>query len=253
MRIGSLFSGIGGLELGLERAGVGHTVWQVEQDAGCRGILARHWPQAERFDDVRTAGAANLAAVDVVCGGYPCQPFSSAGLRRGEADPRHLWPEFARILRELRPRYAVLENVAAHLELGFPAVLADLADLGFDAEWDVVSACSVGAPHARERLFVVAYATGERRPQVVSRPTIVSPPTDSRWSAGNADPRRGAAERLSELERVCGQPAILGDGDGVPEWMDELHALGNAVVPHVGEIAGRVLLDIDSQLREAAA
>lgn len=117
MRIGSLFSGIGGLELGLERAGVGHTVWQVEQDEYCRAVLARHWPDAQRFTDVRTVGSGNLAPVDVICGGFPCQDVSATGRRRGiiAGTRSGLWFEYSRILRELRPRYAIVENVTGLL------------------------------------------------------------------------------------------------------------------------------------------
>lgn len=193
MRIGSLFSGIGGLELGLEWAGVGETVWQVEWDPWCRSILAKHWPRAERFDDVRTVGAHNLEPVDVICGGYPCQPFSTAGSRNGAEDPRHLWPEFARIVRELGPRFAVLENVAGHLSLGFGDVLRDLAEMGYDARWFVLRASDVGAPHRRERLFCIA-----RRERLGNAER-------ERWDcrsnhSWHGTPREGTAEPC----RVCG-------------------------------------------------
>lgn len=157
MRIGSLFSGIGGLELGLERAGVGNAVWQVERDPFCRGILAKHWPDAQRFDDVRTVGAHNLSPVDVICGGFPCQDISYAGKGAGLAGERSgLWYEFARIVGEMGPRFVVVENVAALLIRGFGDVLGTLAALGYDAEWRIVRASDVGAAHQRERVFIVA-------------------------------------------------------------------------------------------------
>jgi DNA (cytosine-5)-methyltransferase 1 len=158
MRIGSLFSGIGGLEMGLERAGVGHVAWQVERDPFCRSILAKHWPDAERFDDVCSVGSHNLAPVDVICGGFPCQDISYAGKGAGLAGERSgLWREYARIVREIRPSFVVVENVAALLARGLGDVLGDLASLGFDAEWFCLRASDVGAPHRRERVFVVAY------------------------------------------------------------------------------------------------
>lgn len=194
MRIGSLFAGVGGLELGLEWAGVGHTVWQVEREPFCRQVLAKHWPDAERFDDVRTVGAHNLAPVEVICGGYPCQPFSQAGRRAGSDDERHLWPEFARIIRELRPRFAVLENVAGHLSLGFGEVLGDLASLGYDAEWSCVRASDVGARHRRERVFVIAWqADGRHMGDAVSERRTGRKPV-----AGNG----GARARASEPDGV---------------------------------------------------
>lgn len=156
--IGSLFSGIGGLELGLEWAGVGHTVWQVEREPFCRAVLAKHWPDAERFDDVTTVGAHNLAPVEVICGGFPCQDISYAGRGAGLAGERSgLWYEYARIVRELRPRFVVVENVSALLTRGLDAVLGTLASLGYDAEWSCVRASDVGARHRRERVFIVAW------------------------------------------------------------------------------------------------
>lgn len=159
LTIGSLFSGIGGLELGLEWAGLGPVLWQVERDPYCQRVLAKHWPNAERFDDVRTVGASVLRPVDVICGGFPCQDISFAGAGAGIAGARSgLWFEYARIVRELRPRFVVVENVAALLSRGMGEVLGSLASLGYDARWDCISAASVGAPHLRERIFIVAHA-----------------------------------------------------------------------------------------------
>lgn len=236
MRIGSLFAGIGGLELGLEWAGVGHTVWQVERDTFCRKVLAKHWPDAQRFEDVREVGAHNLPPVDVICGGYPCQPFSVAGKRQGENDERHLWPEFARILGELRPRFAVLENVAGHLALGFGRVLGDLADLRYDAEWQVLSARAVGAPHLRRRVFVIAHARGKREQGGTPQPLP--------WQRGFS-----WCEDVRRVEDLRGrsdipEPVVWRDIYGVSNGMDRVHALGNAVVPQVAQIVGRRLLEI---------
>ena len=161
MRIGSLFAGIGGLELGLEWAGVGHTVWQVEKDPYCRQVLAEHWPDATRYDDVCTVGAHNLAPVDVICGGFPCQDISYAGKGAGlEGARSRLWYEFARIIGEMGPRYVVVENVRALLTRGIDQVLGTLADLGYDAEWSTLRASDVGAPHRRERVFLIAWLQG---------------------------------------------------------------------------------------------
>lgn len=243
MRIGSCFSGIGGLELGLEWAGVGHTVWQVERDPFCRQVLAKHWPDAVRHDDVRTVGAHNLEPVDVICGGYPCQPFSTSGRREGDRDPRHLWPEYVRTIRDFRPDFAVLENVAGHLSLGFSSVLADLASIGFDAEWSVVSACSVGAPHMRPRLFAISYPTGERQPR-----------QGRAIDAGHRQAHRGgAADHAVDVARWAREPEPPGVAYGVRYRMDRLTALGNAVVPKCAEVVGRRLLEIDAVLRQEVA
>lgn len=168
--IGSLFSGIGGLELGLEAAfmesGIlARVAWQVEQEPFCGAVLAKHWPDADRsVTDVRQAGAGTLARVDVICGGFPCQDLSYAGRGAGLAGERSgLWWEFLRVIRELEPRLVVVENVAALLSRGIGDVLGPLAALGYDARWDCIRASDVGAPHRRERLFIVAYSDSSGR------------------------------------------------------------------------------------------
>jgi DNA (cytosine-5)-methyltransferase 1 len=170
LTIGSLFSGIGGLELGLHMAGLGPVLWQVEREPFCRGVLEKHWPNAERFPFVETVGAHCLRPVDIICGGFPCTDISVAGKRRGIDGPQSgLWREFARIVRELRPRYAIVENVSALARRGLDRVLGDLAEAGYDAEWSCIRAADVGAPHRRERLFIVAYAAGDRRDRSSAR------------------------------------------------------------------------------------
>lgn len=197
MKIGSLFSGIGGLELGLEWAGFGHTVWQVEQDEFCRNILARHWPDADRsITDVRRCYATELEPVDVICGGFPCQDISNAGKGAGLVGHRSgLWFEFARIIGEFRPRYVVVENVAALLVRGLDTVLGTLAELGYDALWTTVRASDVGAPHRRERLFVVAYANGMRELQSKGGVTHIGRRLGhggkSVWVTGQTEPGMG--------------------------------------------------------------
>jgi len=157
VRIGSLFSGIGGLERGLERAGVGRVIWQVERDPFCRDVLARHWPDATRYDDVRSVGSANLAPVDVVCGGFPCQDVSVAGRGAGLDGARSgLWGEYRRIVAEMRPEAVVVENVSALVARGLDRVVRDLVQLGYEVEGSRIRADDVGAPHRRERLFLLA-------------------------------------------------------------------------------------------------
>jgi DNA (cytosine-5)-methyltransferase 1 len=171
--IGSLFSGIGGLELGLERATGGRTVWQVEQDAYCRTVLAKHWPEAERFYNVRHCSSVNLVPVELICGGFPCQDISLAGTGAGLSGARSgLWSSFARIVGDLRPRFVVVENVSALRARGLGTVLRDLAALGYDAAWDCIPAAAVGAPHRRDRLFVVAHAREDGRERGQKRDII---------------------------------------------------------------------------------
>jgi DNA (cytosine-5)-methyltransferase 1 len=161
LTVGSLFSGIGGIDLGLERAGM-RVLWQVEIDEWCRRVLAKHWPDVPKYGDIRNVRAQNLAPVDVLAGGFPCQDISYAGSGLGITGPRSgLWSEFGGLVCELRPRWVFVENVPALLTRGLGVVLGDLAALGYDAEWDCISAAAVGAPHLRERIWVVAYRKGD--------------------------------------------------------------------------------------------
>ena len=169
MKVGSLFSGIGGFELGLQMASPDFEIaWQVEQDEFCQKVLAKHWPDARRWDDVKTfpPEPAKDWAVDLICGGFPCQSISSAGSKLGKDDERYLWPEMARVCQVLRPRWILAENVAriitASDELGnrggiLGEVLRDLAALGYDAEWHCLPAASFGACHSRDRFWLVAW------------------------------------------------------------------------------------------------
>ncbi len=157
LRIGSLCTGYGGLDMAVQAVMGGTLAWVADNDPGAARILAHHHPGVLNLGDITAVDWHALEPVDVLVGGYPCQPFSSAGKRKGTADARHIWPHIARALGVLRPRYAVFENVAGHLSLGFDSVLADLAALRFDAEWRTVRASDVGAAHQRNRLFLLAW------------------------------------------------------------------------------------------------
>jgi DNA (cytosine-5)-methyltransferase 1 len=170
LRVLDLFSGIGGFSLGLERTDGFKTVAFCEIEDYPRRVLARHWPGVPCYDDVRTLTGARLAAdglaVDVICGGFPCQDISSAGRRGGLAGERSgLWREYSRLIGELRPNFVIVENVAALLGRGLGDVLGDLASLGYDAEWHCIPASSVGAPHIRDRIWIVGYADSVRQLQ----------------------------------------------------------------------------------------
>lgn len=162
MKVLDLFSGIGGFSLGLERAGM-DTVAFCEISPVCRHLLAHHWPGVPCFGDVTTLTGEQVGPVDVICGGFPCQDISFAGKGAGLAGERSgLWREYARLVRELRPAFVIVENVAALLGRGLGDVLGDLAALGYDAWWDCIPASAVGAPHRRDRLWIVAYARGQQ-------------------------------------------------------------------------------------------
>ena len=238
-RVLDLFSGIGGFSLGLERTGGFETVAFCEIEPFCRRVLAKHWPEVPCYDDVRTLTAERLAAdgiaVDVICGGFPCQDISDAGLRAGlDGERSGLWSEIARLTGELRPRFVIVENVAALLGFDFGRVLGDLASLRYDAEWHCIPAGYVGAPHERDRLWIVAYAAQE---QGVHQPNFGETAQRLRdhftaWRPGSWDE---AHPRVCRVE------------DGVPDQVERTETLGNAVVPQIPELIGRAILQAEAQ------
>jgi DNA (cytosine-5)-methyltransferase 1 len=247
----SLFAGIGGIDLGLERAGM-TCVAQVEIDDYATRVLEKHWPNVPRFKDVRGVGAHNLPQADVVAGGFPCQPHSAAGKRRGGSDERDLWPEYRRIIREIRPRWVLGENVPGILSTDngrfFGGFLRDLAALGYDAEWSVLSACALGAPHTRERVFIVAYTHEIARLWWGKRERGRACP-DGRYTPVRA-PDNLAAYGLGEVSRWwVRQPSVGRVVDGVPRRLDRVGYLGNAVVPQAAELVGRYITMISEAIQ----
>jgi DNA (cytosine-5)-methyltransferase 1 len=259
LRFLSLFSGIGGLDLGLERAGM-RCVGQVEIDPFCRRVLAKHWPRIWRHDDVRTLTGDMICEhcghVDLICGGFPCQGISAANYKaKGLDDERSgLWREYHRLVCEMRPRWIVAENVAALTFRGLGTVLSDLSACGYDAEWQVIQAHMLGAPHQRDRLFIVAYTTGERckENEVFDRS-----PLEATGEKQNARLRRWPGQRqhspaLPDRVRWCPDSSVCRVADGVPDRLDRYKSLGNAVVPQVAEWIGRRIVEVASMTPPAA-
>ncbi len=229
MRIGSLFSGIGGLEMGLTMANpVAEVVWQAECDPYALAVLAHHWPTVRRYTDVRDIDET-ATRVDVVCGGFPCQPHSLAGKRRGTSDERWIWPEFARIVGVLKPSYVFIENVPGLRTSGLRDVLADLASLGFDAEWDLFGAYEAGAHFQGERLYLLATAN-----QVDGRARVEF------HGQHSAEVLRTCERESADLRTA---PAALADKetDGLSRRLGTA-ALGNAVYPPQAALAWRTLI-----------
>jgi DNA (cytosine-5)-methyltransferase 1 len=234
LRIGSLCSGYRGLDMAVEEVFGGTTAWVSDVDPGANKILAHHWLNTPNIGDLTTANWDQVEPVDIVCGGYPCQPFSLAGLRKGTLDERHIWPYIADALRVLRPRVAIFENVAGHLRLGFDTVLADLARLGFDVEWDVVRADEVGAPHQRRRLIVLATAQDTDR----------SARSERRLAAPGQEEGRGA------------RPDIGGRGGAPAADADRCGLAGDAERhsgPDQGQPERQLVLDADRRGVQRAA
>jgi DNA (cytosine-5)-methyltransferase 1 len=234
---GSLFAGIGGFDLGFERAGI-KTVWQVEIDDYCRRVLAKHWPDVRRFSDIRDCGKHNLPWVDILSGGFPCQDISNAGKRAGINGERSgLWSEYARIICELRPRFVVVENVSALLNRGMERVLGDLAQIGYDAEWQSIRASDVGAPHRRERIWIVAYPGRESS-------TLLAYANSERWNGRSGVFRERWSRELTDSSWWAVEPDVGRVAHGIPARVDRLKGLGNAVVPQIAEWIGRRIVEV---------
>ena len=232
MRTLSLFSGIGGLDLGLERAGF-QIVAQCEADPYCRAVLAKHWPGVPCHDDVRTLDPLKFGPIDAIVGGFPCQDVSNAGKRAGISAARSgLYRELVRCIRVARPRYAILENVAALLVRGMGEVLGDLAEVGYDAEWNCVSACSVGAPHCRNRLFIAA-TDSERNKQWREKPRC--------WTFGRMGRKLESFPWNGSWEAALAK--FRGVDDGISRSVERTDALRNAVVPQVAEWIGYRIIE----------
>src|SRR5215468_8656874 len=259
MTVGDLFAGIGGMSLGLERAGF--TIrWQVEVEAYCENVLARHWPDVLRRRDVRFAGAATLPPVDLIAGGFPCQDISAAGrgigIERGHRSG--LWREFARIVRELRPSWVLIENVPALRSRGADRVLGDLEGAGEHLGADSRRASSSSVGCSAPRTGTMADGHGYRRETERSGGLL-----DGKWAAPRYDADRfpagpGSEQRSWEQPRTAESP--LGrPAHGVSarlasaRWRNELRALGNAVVPAVVEVFGRAILDVEQAYADEVA
>lgn len=280
LTVGSLFSGIGGLDLGLERAGM-QVLWQCEIDPYCRRVLEKHWPEVTRYDDIREITGDEVGYTDVLAGGFPCQDVSTAGKRAGikEGTRSGLWFEFARLIGEIEPRWVIIENVPGLLSVdsgrGMGTILYDLAVRGYDAEWDCISAASVGALHRRDRIFIVAHANGsghlhgqagklpaEAGEHALGEPIAEGPDVSlaPRRDGRSRNVRRdrleddtGPLERgwrdntlrtfcHASRERWAAEPDVGRVAHGVPARVDRLRALGNAVVPQVAEYIGRLIV-----------
>jgi len=263
LRVLDLFAGIGGFSLGLERTGGFETVAFCEIEPFPQKVLKKHWPEVPIYDDVRELTATKLAsdgiAVDVITGGFPCQDISVAGKKDGieEGTRSGLWSEIVRLSSGLRPKYIIVENVANLLSgpsewrgRWFVRILADLAGLGYDAEWENIPAAALGAPHSRERVWVVAYTSKIGRLDNRSFQSFNT--TEVAALKVNA-PSKGLANFLSSRLYDAGNYRDHRKDDGLPTFMDRVGALGNAVVPQIPEIIGRAILEAEREHQEKAA
>lgn len=243
-----LFSGIGGFSLGLERSGGFKTVAFCEIEEFPRRVLNKHWPEVPCYHDIRELNAARLAAdgiaVDAICGGFPCQDVSIAanvhGSRSGLDGARSgLWGEYLRLIDEIRPSYAVIENVRDLLRSGLERVLRDLAAIGYDAEWKVIPGAAVGAPQPRQRIWIVAYPAGQRMEGLLEGIDLGA--VGQGWPGGAPHLLDIAHSAFGGDDRFP-QPLLRGMDDRPPNWVDRLKACGNAVIPQIPEAIGRAIM-----------
>jgi len=276
LKVLSLFAGIGGIDLGLESTGRFETVQFVEYEPFCQHILRRHWPDVPIWGDVKTFDPDSCGDIDLLCGGYPCQPFSVAGKQKGTEDDRHLWPRMFEIIKHKRPTWVLCENVPGHVNLGLDQVLFDLESEGYSWQTFVLGAVAVDAPHRRQRLFIVANTDSEARrntrgsgeterelqPQEQAGSTLGSEATGCGGLRGEAEDVANTNGEGLEGQRIDIERRLGGMVDGVPSWLHEpdiprvtthqvgrtqrLKALGNAVVPQViAQIARAVIIEED--------
>lgn len=255
MKFGSLFSGIGAFDLGLSRAGM-TCEWQVELDEFCRNVLAKHWPDVRRWDDIKTfppTGPIDEWRVDLLAGGFPCQPVSHAGKREGEHDQqgRWLWPEMFRVCKLLRPRWVLVENVLGLLSAGdvrgslFGGILRDLASIGYCVEWHCLSAGGpegFSGPHRRRRIWIIAHPGIERIPGLVpgKNPGLVGP-----WQWRGKEDLCNISSTPTKRGDRWPQPIIRRVDDGTSSRVDRLRAIGNAVAVPVVEVIGRSIMEAE--------
>ena len=235
-----LFSGIGGFSLGLERAGM-QTIAFCEIEPYCQKVLKQHWPDVPIFNDIKKLTTDELPAQpDVVCGGYPCQPFSVAGKQRGEEDDRHLWPEMYRIIRETVPKYVVAENVAGHIKMGLDAVLSDLENEGYTPWPFIIPACALDARHRRDRVWMVAYTQSQRvKGFRSSRQRQLSTHVQQKVSCSSGE---RSEQPCWETEPTMGRVV-----NGLPNRVDRIKALGNAVVPQIPQMIGEIIIELNNE------
>jgi len=281
MTFGSLFAGIGGFDLGLERAGM-ECRWQVEIDAYASSVLAKHWPSVTRWGDVRTFPVGDPAdwRVDLICAGVPCQPVSHAGKQKGASDERWMWGEALRVVADLCPRFFVAENPLGLLSHDggrtFHGILRALASVGYVCEWHIIAAADVGAPHVRQRVWLVANAKGicgwarfckDSQIKNWDQPRDGSAALADTYgqglqgavlehaSEGLPRPRSGTrGDKEQNVPKACGgwwqtEPAVGRVAHGVPNRVDRLRCLGNAVVPQVAEVIGRAIVAMDNEVQ----
>lgn len=226
-----LFSGIGGFALAARMVGGIETVGFCEIDPWAQKVLAKNFPGIPIHDDVKKLSGNEYGAVGIITGGYPCQPFSLTGKRKGERDDRHLWPEMRRIIACAKPRWILCENVIGHITMGLDEVLSDLESIGYSCGATVLPACAVDARHRRDRVWILGNREGEHK---ASTHDLRS------WEAQF----RRADRSVSRWRRET-DAGILRVADGIPNRVDRIRGLGNAICPPLAAEIIQVMMQTD--------
>lgn len=232
-----LFSGIGGFSLASESVGF-KTIGFSEIDPYASSILKKHWPNVPNFGDIRNVALEKVGSIDLITAGFPCQPFSVSGERRGDSDERFLWPELVRVLSEIRPSFALFENVPGLLSIDggrtFNRIMSDVVSVGYDCIWNLVPACAVGANHRRDRLWIVANTIGERW-DLLDESGEKCKEVDNESTFETKDDQSFLSVAVEGFF-----PGEVGDfkrnDDGLSEGVDRMRCLGNSIVPQVAQI-----------------
>ena len=225
-----LFSGIGGFALAARWVGW-ETIGFCEIDPYCQKVLRKHWPDVPIHEDIRELdGTQYRGSIGIITGGFPCQPFSHAGKRRGKDDDRNLWPEMARVIRETRPNFIVGENTYGIVSMELDNVLSDLEGFGYTAEAIVIPACAVESHQGRQRVWILAHTMQGKRSLGRDAP-------GGRW-----EPKQISWNGMGEKKAT---PRVVGKFDGIPNGLDRIRSLGNAIVPQVAEVIFRAIDEID--------
>lgn len=246
MKVGSVFSGIGGIELGFERAGF-RTVWFVENEPYARAILKKNFSGVPIYGDIKEIDWKTMQPVDILTGGFPCQDISIAGKKRGIAGKQSsLWKEYLRAIRYLRPKFIIVENVARLLRSGIWIVLEDLAKEGYDAEWQVLRAQDFGAPHKRERVFIIAYPNKKRGDGGCYLNQENEVCENKEWNLAKNIKSGSEWERWLNAVSQANNGTIsktdfCGVDDGLPKELYRIECLGNAVVPQIAEYIAQAI------------
>jgi len=245
IKIGSLFSGIGGFELGLERAiPNSKTIWQCEKNTFCQKILKKHWPNTKIFDDIKEMHNETIDLVDIIIGGFPCQDISNAytngkaGIAGGKKSS--LWKDMWKIIDRTRPKICIIENVRVLLsrKRGFNIVLNDFFKMRYDVEWISLSARSIGAPHLRNRVFAIAYPNMQR----CQKQSMYAKPMESNGMFECGSRKDGRVHKRNYWQRTPIESPLCRVDDGIPDRLDRIRALGNAIVPQCSETIGRYIM-----------